>query len=62
MQGDIQDDRKGFVFSLSCTGVQEMYFSVEDEATYYNWLSKLQTACASGAYIELYMVIDLNML
>lgn len=45
---DVQDDKKSFVFSLSCTGVQEMFFSVDDEEMYYEWLSKLQAACASG--------------
>jgi hypothetical protein len=48
VQGDIQDDKKSFVFSLSCSGVQDMYFSVDDGEKYYNWLSKLQTACAAG--------------
>lgn len=50
VQGGIQDDKKSFVFSLSCTGVEEMCFSVDDEETYYNWLSKLQTACGAGTY------------
>ena len=54
VQSDIQDDRKGFVFSLQCTGVQEIYFSVDEEDTYCDWLSKLEAACASGTYIVWY--------
>ena len=48
VQGDIQDDKKSFVFSLSCKGVPEMFFSVDDEDAFCNWISKLQAACASG--------------
>lgn len=61
VQGGIQDDKKSFVFSLSCTGVEEMFFSVDDEETYYNWLSKLQTACGAGTsstflYVRLLLI------
>ena len=48
VQSDIQDDKKSFVFSLSCKGVPEMFFSVDDEEAFCNWISKLQAACASG--------------
>lgn len=51
VQSDIQDDKKSFVFSLSCTGVHDMHFSVDDEETYHSWVSKLQAACASGTVI-----------
>lgn len=49
---EIQDERKSFVFYLSCTGVQNMYFAVEDEDVYLEWLSKLRSACASGKLQE----------
>lgn len=52
VQRDIEDDKKNFVFSLSCTGVPVMCFSVGDAETYNNWVSKLQTACAAGTVIR----------
>lgn len=52
VESNVQDDKKKFVFSLSCTGVQEMLFAAEDEETYYEWVSKLQSVCASGTYVH----------
>ena len=50
---DVQDERKNFVFYLSCTGVQDLYFAVDDEEVYLEWLSKLRSACASGIFVKL---------
>ena len=52
VETNIQDDKKQFVFSLSCTGVHEMFFAVEEEEMYYEWVAKLQTACSSGKYLS----------
>lgn len=49
VETNIQDDKKNFVLSLSCSGVQEMFFAVEDAEMYGEWATKLQAACNSGA-------------
>ncbi len=53
---DVQDERKNFVFYLSCAGVQDMYFSVEEEEVYLEWLSKLRTACSSGIFCTYHFI------
>lgn len=45
------------MFSLQCTGVQEIYFSVDEEDTYCDWLSKLEAACASGTLLSITIII-----
>lgn len=62
VETNIQDDKKNFVFSLSCTGVQEMFFSVEDEEMYYEWVTKLQTACNSGRNFSFYCNTELSIM
>ncbi len=46
----VQDAKKNFVFSLHCKGVPEMYFAVNDEESYFEWLTKIGAACNSGTY------------
>ena len=47
----VQDSKKNFVFCLRCKGIPEMYLAVEEEEVYYEWFSKLYSACNSGMMI-----------
>ena len=44
----VPDGKKFFVFRLSCSGVQDMYFALDEEEIFFEWMSKLKSACASG--------------
>ena len=48
-----EDPKRSFTFSVTCTGVPEMYFSAEDEDTLLEWLSKLAAASVDTEKCEL---------
>ena len=53
---EVQENKKNFTFCLHCKGVPEMYFSLDEEEVYLEWLSKLHAACNSGIVLPLAMI------
>ena len=43
----VEDPKRSFAFSLTCKGVEEMFFAAEDDDLYAKWMARLSNASRS---------------